>query len=1023
MISWASRRPAVIWAFAVALVLAGAVSFTRLPLATRTRIELPQLSVQTAWPGASPELIEAYITSPIEAALQPVRGVRKISSESGEGGRLGGGNTAGSRIRIDLDPGVDVAMTRLAILERLELLRPELPLGVSPPRVTNYVPEELSEEPLLQYTVSGPYTPGTLARVMQEEVEPRLGTVEGVAGITSSGMAETGISVVYDATRLRQLGITPATLQSALAGAREVEALGFDQRGSLERPVVLRDQPGVVQDLERLPVRGPGGRVFLLGELAEVYPEEDTRGMFNRFNGQTAVTVSITRLAGSDAIQTAARVQEELARLQPALPPGIRFHLRSDESEELADQLRDLALRGSLAFGAVMLVLVLTLRSARAVGMVMGSAAVSIAGTALALYLLDIPANLLTLAGLGMGIGVLVQNGLIVVERLRSVPDTPEARAAAGRDILPAVAGSTLTTAVVLFPFLYLQGNARAAFVPFAAAFAIGLGWSVVASVVMIPAVGGNHGMRTGHWPRLARFYDRVLIRLLRWRYAVLVFALAGLGVLGWGFATRVERLSFGAFGTERTTISVFVSFPRGSDPESLDRAIREFEAIAVGREGVEQVQAQGYSGFARMEVRFSREAAYTPIPAMMQDELTQRAVLVGGATVSVFGRGQGFSSGGVGGTTGFRIKLLGFSFDGVEQLARDLQRRLEQIPRVRNVNINAGSFWMTERAMSVAIQPDRAALARAGVTATEFALAVAREVRGPQGGTRLELDGEEVVVTLKARGARERSLLELEDALVPNRAGAPVRVRDLARVDEREGLSMISREDQQYVRIVSYDFRGPARLAQRTHDGFMKSITVPPGYSVDDDRFAWQEDDSGRLLWLVFGAGLVLVILAVALVFNSAWAALVVFLSLPIALAGVAAIFWATGTPFGREAAVGLILVIGLAVNQTILLVDAALQRRAGGQADGRAVRRLTPRDILFAAHDRAGMVVMVTLVTMASLIPLAIGTDPDSLFGSIALATAGGTVAGTVGALVLMPVVLLGRRQSKMVEGGRRR
>jgi multidrug efflux pump subunit AcrB len=243
----------------------------------------------------------------------------------------------------------------------------------------------------------------------------------------------------------------------------------------------------------------------------------------------------------------------------------------------------------------------------------------------------------------------------------------------------------------------------------------------------------------------------------------------------------------------------------------------------------------------------------------------------------------------------------------------------------------------------------------------------------------------------------------------VPNRAGAPVRVRDLARVDEREGLSMISREDQQYVRIVSYDFRGPARLAQRTHDAFMKSITVPPGYSVDDDRFAWQEDDSGRLLWLVFGAGLVLVILAVALVFNSAWAALVVFLSLPIAMGGVAAIFWATGTPFGREAAVGLILVIGLAVNQTILLVDAALQRRAGGQAEGRAVRRLTPRDILFAAHDRAGMVVMVTLVTMASLIPLAVGTDPDSLFGSIALATAGGTAAGTVGALVLMPLLLL--------------
>ncbi len=1010
MISWASRRPAVIWAFAGSLLLAGAVAFTRLPLATRTRIELPRLSIQANWPGASAELIESYLTSPIEAAIQPVRGVRRTSSESGD---------RGSNIRVDLDPDADVGMTRLAILERIELLRPDLPLGVVPPSVSNYVPEDLDERPLLEYTISGPYTPGTLARIMQEDIEPRLETVEGVSGVAAMGGAETGVSVIYDPPRLRRLGVSPAAIATAVRDARQVNALGLDQHGSMERPVTLRDQPNVIEDLGRLAVRGPGGggRVFALRELADIRQEEDTRGRFNRFNGQTAVTMSVSRLAGSDAIKTTARIERALAELQPSLPPGIRFRLQWNESAELEDQLRDLAIRGALAFLAVMLVLAFSLRTARGVLLVMGSAAVSIAGTALALYLLKIPANLLTLAGLGMGIGVLVQNGLIVVERLRSVPDTPAARAQAGRRMMPAVAGSTLTTAVVLFPFLYLQGNARAAFVPFAAAFTIALVWSVAASVVMIPAVGAGHGMRTGHWPRVQRFYDRVLIRMLRLRYLTVALTVSVLGVLGWGFATRVERLSFGAFGGDRTTLQVGVSFPRGSDPEGLDRAIREFESIAVGREGVEQVRAQGYGGgFARMEVLFTKEAAYTAVPAMMQDELTQRALLVGGAQVSVFGRGQGFASGGGGGTVGFRIKLLGYSFEGVERLAMDLQHRLETIPRVRNVNINAGSFWMAERAVSVALEPDRGALSRAGITATEFAAAVAREVRGPQGGVRLELEGDEVVVTVKARGARERSLLELEDAIVPNRNDAPVRMRDVAYVGEREGLATISREDQQYVRIVSYDFRGPAKLAQRTHDAFMKSIAVPAGYSVGDDRFEWQVDDSGKMLWLVFGAGLLLVVLSVALVFDSTWAALLTFLSLPLCVAGVAAIFWATRTSFGREAAVGLILVIGLAVNQTILLVDAALERRrAGRRTGGRAETRLTPRAVLSAANDRAGMIVLVTMVTMASLIPLAVGTDPDSLFGSIALATAGGTIAGTLAALFVMPVLLVSWRKGR--------
>lgn len=1001
MIRWAAGRPAVVWAIGVALLLAGAVSFTRLPLATRARVELPRLQVQASWPGASAELIEAYVTSPIEAAIQPVRGVRKTSSESGD---------RGSQITVELDPGVDIGMTRLAILERIELLRPELPLGVIPPVVSNYVPDDLEEQPLLEYTVAGPYTPGTLTKLVNEEIRPRLATVPGVSGVDSYGLAETGVSVIYDVVRLRQLGLAPEILAAAIRDARQVEGLGDDRVGTKRRPVTLRDQPRTMDDLALLPVRAPSGRVFLLGELAQIRQEEDTRGRFNRFNGQSAVSMNISRLAGADAIQTSARVQAAIAELHQVLPPGIRFTKQSDESVELAKQLRELAIRGAIAFGAVLLVLLVSLRRVRSVFLVMGSAAVAIAGTALALYLLEVPANMLTLAGLGMGVGILVQNGLIVVERLRTAPDTEEGRAQAGRDILPAVAGSTLTTAVVLLPFLYLQGNARAAFVPFAVAFAFALLWSVFASVIMIPAVGTGTSTRTRRHPGLRRFYDRVLLRLLRWRWAVIGLTTASLAVLGWGFATKVERISWGGFGGDRTTLFVSVGFPRGSDPASLDRAMREFEAIAVGREGVEQVRTQGMGSYSQMRVLFTRDAGFTPIPAIMQDEMTQRAVLVGGATVSVFGRGQGFSSGGGGSTVAFRIKLLGYSFSGVERLAMDLARRLEAIPRVRNVNINAGSFWGQDKAVSVILEPDRAALARSGISASQFAATVAREIRGQQGGTRLELEGEEVVVTLKASGARDRSLDELREAVVPNLARAPVRIGDLAAVDEREGLSTISREDQQYVRIVSYDFRGPNKLAQRTHDAFMASIAVPPGYSADDERFEWGRDDSGKGLWLVFGAGLVLVLLAVAFVFDSVWASAIVFLSLPVAIAGVAAIFWGTGTPFGREAAVGLILVIGLAVNQTILLMHATLTRRTTREGYDRTVRPVRALDVIGAARDRTAMIVLVTLTTLAGLLPLAVGTDLDSLFGAIALATVGGTVAGAVGALLVVPALLPG-------------
>jgi len=500
---------------------------------------------------------------------------------------------------------------------------------------------------------------------------------------------------------------------------------------------------------------------------------------------------------------------------------------------------------------------------------------------------------------------------------------------------------------------------------------------------------------------------------LLRWRWATLTVTVAALAVLTWGFVKKVPRSSWGNWGGQRSEVFVSINFPRGSDPKSVDLAMAEFERIAVGAGGVDRVESFSMgSGRGFMRVTFTKEESIGPLPSIMQEDLTQRAVFIGGASIGVQGRGPGFYSGGAGGASvSFRIKILGYSFAGVEQLAKDLKGRLERIPRVRDVNINAGSFWRAERAVSVSLEPDRPALARAGITATDFARAVQREVRGPTGGQRLEIEGDEVTVNVKSRGAQDRDLDDLRNALVPNQANAPVRVGDLARVGEREGLSQITREDQQYVRIVSYDFRGPQKLANRTHKAFMGAISVPAGYTVGDEKFEWFDDNSTKGLWLVFAIGVALVVLAVAFVFDSNWAAAIVLGSLPLALAGVAAIFWATGTAFSREAAVGVILVVGLAVNQAILLVDAALGKRAGGRAGG----RLSAADIVYAARDRAGMIMLVTLTTLASLIPLAIGTEVDSLFGSIAMATAGGTLAGTLGALFIVPVMLLGRRAPK--------
>jgi HAE1 family hydrophobic/amphiphilic exporter-1 len=1018
MIRWAVSRPAVVWATVATIVLSGAVSFTRLSLATKTTVELPRLQVSLGWGGASAELVETYLTSPVEALVQSVRGVKRVDSRSQEG-------TA--TISIQLQPGVDPQITRLAILERLEVFNADRPPGSSPPRVSNFVPEDLQEAPLLRVTMTGPYTAGALQKVADDLVNPRISAVSGVSGFQTRGGTEFGATVSYDAALLRQLGIAPAVLSTALSEARMVQALGEERFGASRRAVVLRDQPDALEQLEALPIRGRGGRVFRLGDIATVRGDEDAGGRFYRINGNPALGFDVTRAAHADAIKTAQAVRGALDELTPHLPPGVGFNVINDDSLDLAKELKDLLTRGAVAFAAVMVVIIVATRNARAVALVMGSAAVSIAGTALGLYVLEIPANMLTLAGLGMGIGILVQNGIIVVERLREEPDTDEGRARAGERMTPAVIGATLTTAVVLFPFLYLQGDARAAFVPFASAFVMGMGWSVVASLVMVPALAKGHG-HAARWIRGKKFYAAIVKRTLRWRWATLLLAVAALSVLTWGFTKKVRRFAFGGLGGQiRTTVSAYLSFPRGSDPEALDRAMRELESIAVGAEGVQDVTTQSNGVFAAaMRVSYTTEGGRTSAPLQMQEDLTQRAVFIGGATVSVMGQGPAFSSGGGGISSGnYRIRVKGYSYDGVTAVAEDLKSRLERITRVRNVNVNAGSFFGSERAFAVTLEPDRGALARYRLTSADLAQAVGREVRGSTGGTvRLDIGDEEIPVSVKSRGARDRSLDELAAAIVPTSAGSPVKIGDLALVGEREVPGIVLREDQRYVRTVAYEFRGPARLGDRTHKAFLESISVPIGYTVEDvNSFGYVSDDSEKGLWLVFGIGLALVVLVVALVFDSVWATVMVFLDLPLALGGVMGAFWGTGAAFTREAAVGVILVIGLAVSHSVLLVDAALERRrraahAHGVAEREAysLRKLTGAEVLRAALDRSGMIVLVTLTTLASLVPLAWGSSTTTLFGAIALATAGGTVAGTLGAMFVLPALVMGWKRPRL-------
>ncbi len=1007
MIRWVVNRPVVAWALALGLLGAGLVAAVRLPLSTRSVIELPRLTVSASWPGASPEVVESWITSPIEGAVQGVRGVIGTNSESGAGS---------ARVTVRLDPEADIPLTRLAVLEQIEALRDYLPPAAQRSvRVSNFIPSDEQQRPLLTYSVTGLYTPGALADTVRQWLVPTLSALPGVGEVVTLGGADNGITISYDPDHLQRMGVSAGALRAAIDQSRLFQSLGIDDDGIQIRPVILRNEPVAIEDITTLPISGPGGRVHTLGELATVRPSENSGGRFHRVNGRTAVSLSINRLPGADAIRTAAQARRIVDSIRPSLPPGIQLRILSDESTDLRSRMDDLLLRGSLAGVAVLLVLLVGLRNPRSALLVLASALVAMAGAALSLYLLKVPANMLTLAGLAMGTGVLVQNGLVVIERLQFAAAGSMARSEATRRIAPAILGATLTTLVVLLPFLYLQGNARAQFVPFAVAFGLALLWSVPAALLIVPALARS-GLPLRRWPRLARGHFRVLRLVMRWRLLAQVLTVGSLVGMGWVFMNRIPRTNWGNYGTENysETIRAYVAFPFGTDPIQVEALVRELEQIALRQPGNPRVTTTGDATSGTIAVAFSPEASLTEAPWVASDALTERAVLIGGTqAVSVTKPQQtpGFYNSSSSGGGGRRIQIYGYSFAGILSIAHSLREQLILSPRVpeEGVQFNFGreNYGSNRTQTTIRLTPDRSALARIGATTGDFLTSVQRELAlDGSSQTTLQVGGATYPVMLQSTGAAYRQLSELGDAVLESPGRARVPLRTVSRIDEIQEMGTISRDDQRYVRTLTYEFRGPPRMSDRYHKAFMASIAVPPGYEVTDRYDYGYQDTSDQALGMVFLVGVALVLLSVALIYNSAWAAAMVFLSLPISLGGVVAAFWMTGTAFTREAAVGVILVVGLAVNHAILLIDGAMPSRL-------RLGHVTPSAIFRATLDRTEMIVLVTLTTIASLIPMSYGTDPRrDLFAAIAIATAGGVLASALGGMYLFAPLLVGWR-----------
>jgi HAE1 family hydrophobic/amphiphilic exporter-1 len=1015
MIRFSIRRPVAVAMVYAALALLGVASWVKMPVELLPATELPRLRVTSSWRGASPEATEAFLTSPIEGAVQQVRGVAKVESTSEEQ------NGAGiATVDVQFARGTDMDFARLDLSERLAVLEEQLPEGALHPQVAPYVPPEFEKQrkPFLLYTITGPYTSEALRRHVDEEIAPDLRQVDGVADVRAWGGRDRLLEVELDETKILSLNLDPEDVRSRVQSMDFVREAGAVRQGGMLYTVAIRERPSSVAEVRRMPLLTDHGRLVRLEDVARVRDTFDDPTTFYRIDGEPAVSFQVYKEAGTNVVQVADRVKARVRATRESLLPGARLILDEDESRAVRSQLTDLRWRALSSALIVFVVLFAFLRSFRSAAIVFSSIAFAVLITLNLIYFGGLTLNVLTLMGLAMGFGVVIDNAVVVLEniyrRARPGEDPAEAAERGAKEVVLAVLAATATNVIVFVPFIYLQGEVRLFYVPLAIVVGLTNLASLVAAFSFTPALASRllgrrtlsiHRRETDRRPWYVRLYAAMVGFTLRrpWvAVAVPVVMLAGSGYLFEKYVTRGTL--WRPWWDEDSYIRIEIQQPRGEELANTDALARQFEQKLGEMPEVARFTTHVYPQAADIRVDFPDSLQTTAIPVSIKEQMEAYSHLFGGSEVHVYGYGPSFYGGG-GSPPNYSIRVLGYNYEEVRAIAEGLAERLKRFSRIQEVDTNATGEWFEhDRATEVVVRIDRRRLAMHALSAQavvrRVAAAVGRDVRRSY----MRVGDEEMSFSVRLAGSDALDVAQLRALVIPAPGGEPVRLADVAEVGEREVLSRILREDQQYQRTVAYEFRGPAKLGDRVQAAVIRSTRLPAGYQlVGKEEWKWSEEEKGQI-YGVLAFSLVLVFMVCAGLFESLRQPMCVLLTVPMALVGVFLIYFFTGASFTREAFIGVIMMGGVVVNNAVLLIDRVNQVR---RHEGLPLHDAIVQGTL----ERVRPILMTSAVTIIGLLPLVLfSKDADAnIWNALGFSLLGGLASSTILVLTVTPALYL--------------
>ncbi len=992
-------RPVATFMLFMTLLALGVYSFLHIPIELAPKENYPRLTIVTSWPDVSPEIIQAQITTPLEEISATVRGVRKITSTS-QIGR--------SQITLEFDPKTNMEFASLELNEKIASLREKLPPRVNP-KIIPYIPEEFRVEPFLRYTISGPYSPSLLRQLAFQKIINPLRSVKGVVSVEVQGGSDPEIKIILDENKLRANNINLYQVFYAISTANTTYPAGKIKKGKQEYIFKLKNVVKSVKDLEEIVIKYIGGKPIKLRDIARIEQTYEEVHALRRINGQPTISLDIVKERGTNTLKVAKAVKKRLEEIKRILPRDLVFKVVNDESEEIQKRLKSLYLLVGVILSVIFVLLFIVIRDLRPSFLILSSIIFSVLITFNLIYFFKISINFLTLGGLALGFGLFVDNSVVVFEniwRLREKGLSPrEATIRGAREVFLPVLASTLTTVSVFFSFAYFQGRLKIYYLPLAIVISSALMASLLVSFTLIPSLSIRilPIARREKAERLRNYYEKFIRIIIK--HPIITILIVGLIFYG-SYKWFRKEVSFGSFFRweikERLIVSIYM--PPGAELERTDAVIRKFEEKILEKNYEKEMITTVLPERAYLIITFPPEIENSYRPYVLKEELISLAINFAGVGIGIYGFDpQGYYSSLYTGTYyGSRIKIFGYNFKKLNEITSSLEKTLKRNPRIKEVKIVSDKYgWSRIDYFEYILKINRDKLQKYNIDLNELFYHLQASLRGKISGQKLKLEGREINLSIKLSQAEKMDLKSLENSLIRTSSGEYFRLKEISSIEEKPISGSIDREDQQYMQTVMWEYRGPYKAAERYQKAVFNSLELPPGFSATmEQQWRLTEEEKGQLVFAILFS-LIIIYMILASLYESFIHPFFILLAVPLALIGVFIAFIIADYPFDSSAYIGVILLGGIVVNNSILLVDHINLRRKQGMDIKEAVVK--------GARERVRPIFMTATTTILGMFPLLLIKVEEigrNIWSSLALATIGGLISSTLFILLIIPI-----------------